>query len=176
MPRCTFLLALTALVISCAGPPPGDPAPRSWLFHHDATGVSFELPASWRATESERALVFSGPERSPSYYTTITFQAALSDSDRTLGDALAAAHADLAELPQFAWHFREAALVATRPALRYGLQVELHESVRVRHGVVFDASGTVVDLAYAGTPEVFDSGLPAFEHVLATVAVVDTAP
>jgi hypothetical protein len=165
------------LLLACAGDPPvAERKPGPWLYHHDATGVSFELPPGWAVTESGAALVFSGPAGSPDYFTTVTLQAALRTDDQTLDEALAAAHAELTQLPQFAWHFREPALVATRPALRYGLQVELHESLRLKHGVLFDASGTIVNLVFAGTPEVFSTGLPIFEHVLGTVAVVDTTP
>jgi len=178
MPWCTFLTA-SGLLLACgcaSDPPVVNDGPGPWLYHHDATGVSFELPTTWTVTDSGAALVFSGPNGSPDYYTTVTFQAALRTDDQTLDEALATAHAELTQLPQFAWHFREPALVATRPALRYGLQVELHESLRFKHGVLFDASGTIVNLVFAGTPEVFATGLPVFEHVLATVAVVDTTP
>jgi hypothetical protein len=174
MPRCTFLTAVL-LACGCASNPPAvDNGPEPWLYHHDATGVSFELPKEW-TSESGGALVFSGPAETPGYYTTVTLQAALRD-DETLDEALIAAHAALTQLPQFAWHFREPALVDTRPALRYGLQVELHESLLFKHGILFDASGTIVNLVFAGTPEMFPAGLPVFEHVLSTLAVVDTTP
>jgi hypothetical protein len=175
MPRCTLSMTLVC-VCACAGAQTAaDEESPTWLFHHDATGVSFDLPQAWQITRPGSALVFSGPAESPAYYTTITMQALL-DTEQPLDEVLTAAYGDLADLPQFAWHFREPAVTACRPGLRYGLQAEVHESLRFKHGVLFDASGTVVDLSYAATPELFFDGLPVFEHALATLAVVDTTP
>jgi hypothetical protein len=142
------------------------------LFHHDVTGVGFELPASWRTTDSGPVLVFSGPPKTDSYFTTITYQAVPQEED--LEAALLRAHARIATLPRFAWHLRDPIALGTRPALRYGFQVELHESLRWKHGVLFPASGTLVNLTYSATPDLFAGGISVFEQVLATLAVVDT--
>ena len=64
----------------------------------------------------------------------------------------------------------------SQAAIRYAVRVEIHESLRLKHGVLFDASGHVVHLAYSTTPGLFATGLPIFENALATLTVPSSGP
>jgi hypothetical protein len=171
-PLCAFLL-----LAACAAEKPHALLTRH-SFYHDALGIGFDLPVHWtyhsQASSRGSVLVFSGPNHTNQYYTTVTLQAVTSPQE-SLYQALLTVHESILGLPEFAWIAREPAVIDGRPALRYALCVQLHESLRLKYGVLLEASGYLVNLTYSGTTEVFGDAVGVFEDIVASLSVTDIA-
>ncbi|OGQ84971.1 MAG: hypothetical protein A2289_12495 [Deltaproteobacteria bacterium RIFOXYA12_FULL_58_15] len=178
-PRITVFALFAAMGCSSKiADPPSTLATR--LFQHEILGVSFEIPDSWQITTEPTAtgtvLVFSSLPGSPSHFSTTTLQARPADTgddlnNASLEGALVRAHAEVVKLSTFAWHQRDPILLAGKPALRYGLEVELHESRQLKHGVLCVGNGLLYNLAYSATPEIFALGIADFEQILHTITI-----
>jgi len=177
MARCTPSLLVVALELSaCSIEPRGTTAaPDEWLFVDDTLGVAFEVPARWRSHWDGHAVVFAGEVQEPTFFTTLSLQAE-PDRRQPLADALRDMVEPLLNQRRFALWSETPCIVASRPALAYRVELELHESPRWRVGVIFPTSGFLVDLAYAATPELFPVGVTAFEHALASFSVSPPSP
>jgi hypothetical protein len=173
--RISFSPPTILLLASCAVDAPRA-APIHKPFFHDALGIGFDLPLDWthRSPTSSRgsALVFSGPMHTNQYYTTVTLQA-VPTTRQSLYDALLTIHEPILGLPDFAWLAREPMVIDDRPALSYLFRVQLYESLRLKSGVLFEASGYLVNLTYSGTPALFGDGLGVFEEIIASLTVTD---
>lgn len=170
IPVRAMTVALAALIpASLAGcrqtPPPARPATE--IFSDDLLGLSFELPADWRHDRDGRRHIFSGPEGTPLFFTTVTLQPL--DERGKLDDALSRAYEPVLGFPAFAWENREPVTVSGRPGLRYGVTFELHEKQRRKSGLVIDTSRQLLDLSYGATTELFPLGIPAFETIVGTL-------
>ncbi len=148
-----------ATLIACDQPAPAAP-PTTRVFSDELLGLSFELPADWRHERIGQRHIFSGPEGTDLFFTTVTLQP-LGPGEK-LDVALSRAYESALGYRGFAWERREPTTVAGRPALRYGVTFELHEKQRRKSGVVLDSGEQLLDLSYGATTELFATGLPAF--------------
>ncbi|MEE8408104.1 MAG: hypothetical protein V3T05_00735 [Myxococcota bacterium] len=172
--RTLLALAVAALIGGCRGDEPASSqaSQATRLYTHQGLGVSFELPRAWEERLEGDALVFSGKTGNPDHFTTVTVQI-VPRRDTGLLEALDAAVAPVVNYPGFAWQHREPVIIAGRPAVRYGFRVELHESQRMKHGLLVDTGRHFIDLAYAAPREIFASGIPVFEHLITTLQVTN---
>lgn len=170
MLRCTLLPFLLASP-ACGAPTPQSTAAETRLFTHVELGLAFELPASWEESVEGRALVFSGPKGDiEQRSTTLTVQAKAAD-EQPLDEALRALLARFEGEPRFALLCREPLVLSETAALRYGVQVELDETMRLRHGLLFFTSGYLVDLAYGAPLPLFARNVAVFENAQTTLAI-----
>jgi hypothetical protein len=172
----TLLMALAIAAVSCnapdRAPSPGAPAHR--LYWHDGLAFGFEVPPGWLEQQEGDALVFSGPRDTTAHFTTLVLQV-VDANGRDPSAALEEVRSASTERYPFTWIERRPDFVAGRRAARYVFEVELHESVRRKLGLLIDIDDYLVDLSYAATPELFAIGIPAFEHARSTFRV-ETRP
>lgn len=171
------MLATATGACSTVEPKPGAqepaPEPRTQQIRLDGLGLGFELPLAWSGQTEGQARVYSGPEGTAGYFTTITVQA-LDSAGTPLGEILETAYAELAKKPGFAWKGRQPDALGQRQLLRYELEFELHEVKRRKAGLLIAAaeSGTrVVDIAYAAPASLFEQGRQVFADLENTLAV-----
>jgi hypothetical protein len=136
-------------------------------FADDRYGLAFVMPAGWSHRAHGSSHVFAGPD-GPTSYTTLTVQGLPAAS---LDEALERAYGDLDGVDGFGWDLREPVSLAGRPALRYALHFDLHETPRRKAGVVLDTGRAVVDVSYAGPDAIFPLALDVYEDALATLSV-----
>lgn len=170
------VLAAT-LALSCQKPPREASAPPETVFEHPGLGVSFAVPSDWVRQNEGSAIVFSGPEGSPAFYTTLTLQTspegAAADPDdtmlleRVLEHSYSALESD--RTPRFVG--RSPARVAGVEALRYFVSFDLHERDRLRAGVLLRVRSSIVDVSYTAPAERFGDNLHVFERALATLRI-----
>lgn len=171
IPRTSFVvLALAAAACSEPEHAPHQHASEHRLYWHDGLAFGFEVPATWVEHQEGDALVFSGTRDTTAYFTTLVLQVVSNErtDDQDLKTVLEEIVGPTMARHPFSWIEQSPDLIAGRPAARYVFEVELHESLRRKQGLIIDIGDHLVDLSYAATPELYSAGIPIFEHARAT--------
>ena len=158
-------LGLAACTQSSGAQRPKAPKTQTHLF--EELGLSMELPIAWSRAESTAGLVFSGGKGTSQYFTTLALQSLPPSS--YLDEALEHAYDPVRILPEFSWEHREPSTADGRPALRYALAFEMHETPWRKAGILVEGTWGLIDISYSAVEEHFFDGLGAFELVASTL-------
>jgi hypothetical protein len=165
---------VAALAASCAPAAPPAIADELALFHLDLVGLSLLVPPGWVESREGNppgtAWVLSGPRGSPDFHTTLTLQL-VPDRGESFDDIVDDTLSPLADLPHFRFLGQSPRVVAGAVALQYAAEVELHESLRLRHAVLLPAGGLWIDVAGSATPDLFAELVQVFETALDSAAL-----
>jgi hypothetical protein len=165
----TLLVLIPLVAPACAGDRPAAAEDDARFVHDDAIGLSFLVPMTWQwqreATPYGAALVLSGAPASPAYNATLILQV-IPDAGESFEDVVDDAVAPLANLPHFRFLGETPRVVATHVGMQYGVEVELHESLRLRHAVLLPHDGLWIDIACSAIPEILPDAVAALETAL----------
>jgi hypothetical protein len=151
------------------------PADLSRLFCDVTLGVCFDVPETWQGDVDGTALTFAGPSGTDDFYTVLSLQGT-PDPGLPLDLILDTTYAAFATGRRFQWFAREPHFVAGRPALAYGLELDLDESARRRIGLLIAGDGMLVDLAYSAIPSFFWRNLPTFLRAEDSLTIAGGSP
>lgn len=168
-----LLTCLVLLVAGCAQRRPTEAVPTERTYDNPALGVSFLVPEAWVDDTEGAAVVVGGRPGTPDFFTTLTLQAGpvgpgdVADLERVLAASWAHVTSDappriLARAPTLAF---------AQPGLRYLVAFDLHESPRLRVGLLLQHGASVIDLGYVAPRELFTAALPVFERAVDTLAL-----
>lgn len=169
------LLLLLVMITGCADTPaPPSPDSSRQIIEDVNAGISFQLPPHWYETPSDSHRVFSGPQGTPEYFTTITLQTLSPRWDPTPDLALATLLKEtrdirpdvLAQIPLVL-----TTTTMTQPGLLYSLAFLHHREPFRRIGVLLPSEGRLLDINYTANTALFAQSLPVFQEVLNSLGV-----
>lgn len=176
-----LLVACLALALSssaCTAPEaPTSPVPslpQPSIITDLESGLAFSIPADWVEESGDHQRVFSGPQGSPQYFTTITLQTLSSEWHESPTVAL--------EKILESTEDSRARLIATEsrlfpgseslhPALWYSLELRHHRERFRRIGVIIAVSQRLVEIQYTASTPLFESSFLVFDSLLASLIV-----
>jgi hypothetical protein len=164
-------LAVFVALVACAR---GEAAPVSWPEERwlvdDDVGIGFAVPADWTLERAPTGLVASGPEGTPTYYTTLTLQ--------TLDPPLEVPLASLLDTGYTNDAITNIDVLATRAcvagdalALCYDITFDVFDEHRHRVGALINAVPYVVDVSYLTPAAELDDTVAVFERALETLYI-----
>lgn len=176
-----LLVACLALALSssaCTPPEASKPSapflPMTSVITDIDSGLAFSLPADWVEEERDHQRIFSGPEGTPQYFTTITLQTLSSQWHESPAMALEQILENTDD--------SRARLISTEsrllhgsgglhPALWYSIELRHHRERFRRVGVIIAISQGLVDIQYTASINLFESSFLVFDSLLSSLIV-----
>jgi hypothetical protein len=156
MRRCTWILFASTFALTDSFGCHGEaPAPKGTRWVKDATsGLCFLLPTDWIERDESGARVYSGPEGTDAYFSTLTLQTSINDG-RPLFEVLQTIYTPLSRRSKLTWLAVAATSIRRRPAIRFEVTFTLEEAPRRQAGLIIDTGERVLSFTYTANADLF---------------------